>query len=129
MRRFSLIPQVPGELGQEKPLLVSRGRKSASITLFISFDRVVFFGFPNWSATSQTMLRAIRGLTRLTGWTEQTRAEPPHVTRANRVFEDAKAHDSLYSYVEFFRCFRGPIARQPTDPFSARVRATQQGAI
>jgi hypothetical protein len=75
------------------------------------------------------MLRAIRGLTLLAGWTERTRAEPPRVTRANRVFEDAKAHDSLYSYVEFFRCFRGAVTRQPTDPFSARVRATQQGAI
>jgi hypothetical protein len=75
------------------------------------------------------MLRAIRGLTRLTGWTERTRAEPPHVTGANRVFEDAKAHDSLYSYVELFRCFRDAVPRQPTDPFSARVRATQQGAI
>ena len=75
------------------------------------------------------MLRAIRGLTRLTGWTQRTRAELPHVTGANRVSEDAKAHDSLYSYVEFLRCFRGAVTRQPTDPFSARVRATQQGAI
>jgi hypothetical protein len=75
------------------------------------------------------MLRAIRGLTRLTGWTERTRAEPPHVTGANRVFADARAHDSLYSYVEFFGYFRGVVTRQPTDPFSARVRATQQGAI
>jgi hypothetical protein len=75
------------------------------------------------------MHRAIRGLSRLTGWKWRTRAESPLARRANRVFADAKAHDSLYSYVEFFGCFRGVVTRQPTDPFSARVRATRQGAI
>ncbi len=76
------------------------------------------------------MHRAIRGLTRLTGWTQRTRAESPHVTGANNVVEDARADDSLYSYPKFFSCFRGAVARRPTDPFSAKkVRATQQGAI
>ena len=75
------------------------------------------------------MHQAIRGLSQLTGWKRRTRAESPPVNAANRVFEDARTHDSLYSYVEFFGCFRGVVTRQPTDPFSARVRATQQGAI
>ncbi len=42
MRRISFIPEPPIEFGQEKPALVSRGRKSASITLFIRFRSVVF---------------------------------------------------------------------------------------
>src|SRR6266403_1031694 len=75
------------------------------------------------------MHQAIRGLSQLTGWKRRTRAESPPVNAANRVFEDARTHDSLYSYVEFFGCFRGVVTRQPTDPFSARVRAIQQGAI
>src|SRR5437879_3812826 len=76
------------------------------------------------------MHRAIRGLSQLTGWKWRTKVESPLVTGANNVVEDPKAHDSLYSYPKFFRCFPGAVARRPTDPFSAKkVRATQQGAI
>jgi hypothetical protein len=41
-RRRAFLPELPIELGQEKPALISRGRKSASITLFIPFDHIVF---------------------------------------------------------------------------------------
>jgi hypothetical protein len=41
MRLFSFIPEPPIERGQEKAASARRGRKSASITLFIPFDRVL----------------------------------------------------------------------------------------
>jgi len=42
IRRFSLTSEVGAEFGEEKSTSVSRGRKSASITLFIFlFDNVI----------------------------------------------------------------------------------------
>jgi hypothetical protein len=41
MRFLSFIPEPPIERGQQKSALIPRGRKSASITLFIPVDHVL----------------------------------------------------------------------------------------
>src|SRR5213593_820446 len=97
MRRISFSPEPPIELGQEKPALVSRGRKSASITLFIFRLRCRFSGFARSSATSQTTLRGVRGLGQLADLKWRTRVGSLPVTGANGVFADASARDFLCS--------------------------------
>jgi hypothetical protein len=44
MRLLSFIPEPPIEGGQKKAALVPRGRKPASITLFIPFPTTFFAG-------------------------------------------------------------------------------------
>jgi hypothetical protein len=44
MRLLSFIPEPPMKRGLEKSALVPRGRKSASITLFIPFSTTFFAG-------------------------------------------------------------------------------------
>jgi hypothetical protein len=53
MRGLSFIPEPPIELSQAKSALVSRGRKSASINLFILFDHVVFSAFLGGQPTDE----------------------------------------------------------------------------
>jgi len=130
MRRLSFNPQLPIEPGQDKAALVSRGRKSASITLFISLRSRCFLwlSYVVSQVTNQAprnpMTRPINGLEIANQSGIASRKGSESCLRKRQ-----RAYLSVFVFTIIW-LFSGTLTRRPFDFWSSKtVRATQQGVI